>query len=94
MKWIAACIAEYSSPETKILEEETYWERFLRTAGFNAFAAQAILDALKPGDLASFVLMNEEERVRRFGALLGGETILRRASKAIDARWESIANAR
>ncbi|KAF7196673.1 hypothetical protein HII31_02043 [Pseudocercospora fuligena] len=92
VKWIAACIAKYSSPAIKILEEETYWERFLRTAGLNAFAAQAILDALKPGDLASFVLTSEEERVHRFGALLGGETVLRRASKAIDATWESIAD--
>ncbi|KXT11330.1 hypothetical protein AC579_3096 [Pseudocercospora musae] len=103
VKWIAACIAKYSPSSSsssssftahiKILEEETYWERFLRIAGFNAFAAQAILDALKPGDLTSFVLMSEEERVHRFAALLGGETVLRRASKVIDARWASIANA-
>ncbi|KXS99729.1 hypothetical protein AC578_10418 [Pseudocercospora eumusae] len=93
IKWIATCIAKYSSPAIKILDDETYWERFLRIAGFNAFAAQAILDALKPGDLASFVLMSEEERVHRFGALLGGETVLRRASKVIDAKWASMATA-
>jgi len=69
----------------------------------NAYAAQAVLVQLKiPGadsseigstemqnrfGVAAFVSMTVEERVERFGAVLGGERVLRRVSEAIDGGW-------
>ncbi|KAK6430420.1 hypothetical protein LTR95_013427 [Oleoguttula sp. CCFEE 5521] len=109
--WTAAAIASYGVTDGSItlLQDETLWERFLRKAGLNAFAAQAILGQLKRNTLiadvavssaastrvtreersglAAFVCMFVEERVQRFGALLGGDRLLRRVSQAIDAKW-------
>ncbi|OQO09499.1 hypothetical protein B0A48_04901 [Cryoendolithus antarcticus] len=98
----AAAIASYSVADGSItlLQDETLWERFLRKAGLNAFAAQAILGQLKRTNstsseatmeersgLGAFVCMSVEERVQRFGALLGGDRLLRRVSQVIDAKW-------
>ncbi|KAK5720813.1 hypothetical protein LTR15_006775 [Elasticomyces elasticus] len=50
-KWIAATISHLAGSirdDMKLLSDETLWERFLRTAGLNAFAAQVILAQLKP----------------------------------------------
>ncbi|KAK5115609.1 hypothetical protein LTR85_009780 [Meristemomyces frigidus] len=49
VSWVAASISSHcvSSDDTKLLPEETLWERFLRSAGMNAFAAQVILGKLK-----------------------------------------------
>ncbi|KAI7532150.1 hypothetical protein KC331_g13736 [Hortaea werneckii] len=42
-KWIAAIISsDDDAQDMKLLAEETTWERFLRVAGLNAFAAQVI----------------------------------------------------
>ncbi|GAB1736668.1 hypothetical protein NU219Hw_g8286t1 [Hortaea werneckii] len=42
-KWIAAIISsDNDAQDIKLLAEETTWERFLRVAGLNAFAAQVI----------------------------------------------------
>ncbi|KAK1037908.1 hypothetical protein LTS16_012526 [Friedmanniomyces endolithicus] len=49
-KWIAAAIAQQSTAVDEgihLLPDETLWERFLRAAGLNAFAAQVILSRLK-----------------------------------------------
>ncbi|TKA32685.1 hypothetical protein B0A54_15489 [Friedmanniomyces endolithicus] len=49
-KWIAAAIAQQSTAVVdglQLLPDETLWERFLRAAGLNASAAQAILSQLK-----------------------------------------------
>ncbi|KAK0342252.1 hypothetical protein LTR91_025916 [Friedmanniomyces endolithicus] len=49
-KWIAAAISQQSTAVddgTQLLSDETLWERFLRAAGLNAFAAQVILSLLK-----------------------------------------------
>jgi len=47
--WIATYISLYatSNSDIRLLHDETLWERFLRHAGLNAFAAQAILSRLK-----------------------------------------------
>ena len=79
------------------------WERWLRIAGMNAYAAQAVLVQLKVPDVDSheigptemqkrfgvgaFVSMTAGERLERFGAVLGGERVLRRVSEAIDGGW-------
>lgn len=110
IRWIAGAICRHALSDggARLLQEETFWERFLRKAGLNAYAAQVVLGQLKCSVTANgyvkeatglsglpvFVQMSEEDRVQRFGPLVGGETMIRRASKLIDARWVSAANTR
>lgn len=42
--------------------------------------------------LTAFLLMNEEERINAFQALMGGSRILRRASKVLSQEWVSAAH--
>ena len=98
-KWIAAMMVKYGivDQEVKLLQDETLWEVFLRRAGMNAFAAQAILGKLKAPEqpqshevdfgLTAFVKMTLEERLARFETLLGGRRVLNRVSKVLDAGW-------
>lgn len=81
-----------------MLLEETHWELFLRRAGLNAFAAQAVLAQLKAPDgvdagspskagtfgLTAFVEMGREQRVRRFG-MMCGVRLMERVSAVVDA---------
>lgn len=103
--WLAAAFIQHGSIDgsMRLLQDETMWERWLRVAGLNAYAAQAVLVQLKVPDLdaqgsgsmevqnrcgaAAFVSMTAEERVERFGAVLGGGRVLRRVSEAIDGGW-------
>lgn len=104
-KWIVAAMVKYgvnADQEIKLLQDETLWEVFLRRAGMNAFAAQAILATLKAPDqndidivetqgsdfgLTAFVKMSVQERFARFETLLGGRRLLGRVSRVLDARW-------
>lgn len=100
VEWIAAAVTRYAPgiEGFSLLEDETVWERFLRKAGMNVFAAQVVLDRLKPLSsqsdklgcfgLPAFVKMDVEERVKRFGTLMGGQNMLRRVSAAIDGLWK------
>ena len=49
-RWLAGVISRtvLYDYDGKLLEEETLWERFLRQAGLNPFAAQYVLSKLKP----------------------------------------------
>lgn len=95
--WVVAMMVKHgvTEPELKLLQDETLWELFLRRAGMNAFAAQAILSELRasPSDpdsdfgLTAFVKMEPPERLARFEGLLGGRGLLTRVSKTLDARW-------
>ena len=103
--WLAAAFSQHASIDgnMRLLQDETMWERWLRVAGLNAYAAQAVLVQLKVPDndsldigtsgtqkrfgVAAFVSMTAEERVERFGSVLGGERVLRRVSEAIDGGW-------
>jgi hypothetical protein len=100
-RWIGSVIAKhYSGEESDLLQEETHWELFLRRAGLNAFAAQAIISSVKAPDeedtrsptkarhfgLTAFVEMGRKQRVARFGHICG-RRILESASAVIDARW-------
>ena len=52
-KWIVAMMIKYAvaeHEEVKLIQEETLWEIWLRRAGMNAFAAQAVLGRLKAGE--------------------------------------------
>ena len=98
-KWIVAMMVKYgvSGQAVKLIQDETLWEIFLRRAGMNAFAAQAILGKLKKLEqhgreddefgLTAFVEMSLEERLARFETLLGGRRVLGRVSRVLDARW-------
>jgi hypothetical protein len=50
--WLAACISRtiLVDDATALMQEESIWERLLRQAGLNSFAAQSILAKLKPKD--------------------------------------------
>ncbi|GAB7326267.1 hypothetical protein MBLNU13_g10247t2 [Cladosporium sp. NU13] len=103
--WLVAALAQHGSIDgsMRLLQDETMWERWLRVAGMNAYAAQAVLVQLKVPDVnpqgigptemqkrfgvAAFVSMTAEERLEQFGAILGGERVLRRVSEAIDGGW-------
>lgn len=98
--WIVAMMVKHgvSDPELKLLQDETLWEIFLRRAGMNAFAAQAILAELRAPDpdcelgpvefgLTAFIKMNLAERLARFEGILGGSGLLKRVSSRLDARW-------
>lgn len=99
-RWIVATMAKYGSDNIILYQDETLWELFLRRAGMNAFAAQAVLcelvppsqdfeteqESVEPG-LTAFVKMSLEERLRRFEGLLGGRSVLIRVSEGLDVRW-------
>lgn len=99
-QWTVATMAKYGSDNMSLVQDETLWELFLRRAGMNAFAAQAVLCELGPpsqdfergqepveSGLIAFVKMSLEERLRRFEGLLGGRSVLMRVSESLDARW-------
>ena len=103
--WIVAAMVRHgmgTDREIKLLQDETLWEVFLRRAGMNAFAAQAILATLKARDsneiddlgtqgtdfgLTAFVKMSVEERFAQFETLLGGRRLLERVSRVLDTGW-------
>lgn len=101
-KWVAFCICRYGTLDNDIqsnlLPVETVWELFLRRAGFNVYAAQAVVSQLKPTvpgsetvqigqyGLAAFVTMTRAERLRKFGQLVGPK-VLGRVSAAVDETW-------
>lgn len=100
-KWLVNCIVQNrAGGDMDLMVEETHWELFLRRAGLNAFAAQAIILALKAPDgvdaesptktglfgLSAFVEMGRDQRVARFGDICG-RRILEMASRIIDTPW-------
>ncbi|KAI1806710.1 hypothetical protein F4811DRAFT_560338 [Daldinia bambusicola] len=101
-KWLVSFLVRHT-PETTalkdiLIQEETLWELFLRRAGLNAYAAQAILGQLKAPDdipeeqtneygLSAFIKMAPMERVRAFRSLMGGERVLNRVNEALETQW-------
>lgn len=55
--------------------------------------AQTIGSVPREFGLAAFLSMTVNERIRRFGALMGGDRVLRRVSSVVDAEWGSMARA-
>ncbi|KAI0879418.1 hypothetical protein GGS24DRAFT_511902 [Hypoxylon argillaceum] len=103
-KWLVSFAVRYASEAAEIqgqlIQDETQWEVFLRRAGFNAYAAQAILVRLKGRDddsreeneyskygLAAFMMMTEAERLHNFRDLMGGEKVLKRINRILETRW-------
>ncbi|KAF2162629.1 hypothetical protein M409DRAFT_58049 [Zasmidium cellare ATCC 36951] len=111
-RWAAATISRNVVGDHRLLREETLWERFLRKAGMNAHAAQAVLAAMQPAPsasipasdsshtassattinsgLAKFVALGPEDRIQRFGPMMGGDRVLRRINRVLDAGWMSL----
>jgi hypothetical protein len=103
-KWLVAIMVQYGSQgesSVPLLEDETQWELFLRRAGMNAYAAQAVIAELNAPDgvdvegeskaglfgMTAFVEMGQEERIARFERLLGGRRILQGIGRVLDANW-------
>ncbi|KAI0417469.1 hypothetical protein F5X98DRAFT_387160 [Xylaria grammica] len=103
-KWLVSCAVrcapEAAETQEHIIQDETKWEIFLRRAGFNAYAAQAILVRLRDGKgnlegksdcagygLAAFMTMTDVERMQSFRDLMGGENVLTRVNGILRTRW-------
>lgn len=98
--WIVAMMAKHSEIDLgiKLISEETTGELFLRRAGFNSFAAQAILgesieqitaagvSTAGNAGLSAFLKMSVEKRVKRFQKMFGGSELLKRVSSQLEAR--------
>ncbi|KAI2473590.1 hypothetical protein F4781DRAFT_427216 [Annulohypoxylon bovei var. microspora] len=101
-KWLVSFLTRYAPEADRVkdvlIQEETLWELFLRRAGLNAYAAQAILGQLKAPDnipeeeggnygLPKFIRMAPVERVEMFRGVMGGERVLRRVNEVLETRW-------
>ncbi|RYC54285.1 hypothetical protein CHU98_g11923 [Xylaria longipes] len=104
LKWLVSSAAQHAPEATEsqehLIQDETHWEVFLRCAGFNAYAAQAILGRLKLKDhstdgesecskpsLVEFITMTDIDRLQRFRDLMGGENVLNRVNKTLVTKW-------
>ncbi|TRX97817.1 hypothetical protein FHL15_001027 [Xylaria flabelliformis] len=104
LKWLVSSAIrhapEAAESQEHLIQDETQWELFLRRAGFNAYAAQAILGRLKlhardadgeiersTPSLAAFITMTDVERLQRFRDLMGGESVLDRVNKTLATKW-------
>lgn len=85
-RWVVALMIREGSA-ARLLEEETLWERFLRKAGFNAFAAQVVLRDCREGGLRFFLGMEAEERGKRFKGMVGGK-VLERVLWRLGKEWD------
>jgi hypothetical protein len=99
-KWLISSIVQHAQDKVDLLDDETHWELFLRRAGFNAFAAQAIIVDLKAPEgvdpqspskvghfgVIAFVEMGSEQRSARF-AKTCGKKLMERVSIVLDAKW-------
>ncbi|KAI9679385.1 MAG: hypothetical protein M1817_005407 [Caeruleum heppii] len=100
--WAAGVAVRYGDPEgqTTLIEDETLWESFLRTAGLNAFAAQAVLGALKPPDAdESRDLSRDSSSPRHFedrqgGASFGLAAFVRMSCEERTRRFEGLMGGR
>ncbi|KAG6366418.1 hypothetical protein INS49_000595 [Diaporthe citri] len=100
-RWVASLVCRHGQSDPNIqnalIEAETLWELWLRRAGFNVYAAQTVAGQLKVPKtetdtkrghhgLAAFVTMTRNERMRRFGPLVGPR-VLERVSEVVDEIW-------
>ena len=97
--WVVASMVQHSVADCnfQLIQDEMPAELFLRRAGFNVFAAQAIIQAVSGNQdqsvqrqaqaLSIFVQMSLYEKLARFSRLLGGERMLGRVHSVFEARW-------
>lgn len=100
-RWVASLVCRHGQTDPNVqnglIEVETLWELWLRRAGFNVYAAQMVAGQLKVPKtetatrqghhgLAAFTTMTRNERMRRFGPMVGPR-VLERVSQAVDEIW-------
>jgi hypothetical protein len=94
-KWALSIMSRYSSPATqfgRFLDfRDGVWELFLRRTGLNISAAQVIAGLLvsEYGELglAKFLGMDAEQRVSKYGQIMGGRRVLNNVSRVLDREW-------
>jgi hypothetical protein len=59
---------------------------------FGSPSVSEISETVEVLGLTAFILMDADERVRRFQALLGGSRILKRVNRVLDQEWPSAVN--
>ncbi|KAH8900170.1 hypothetical protein GQ53DRAFT_741132 [Thozetella sp. PMI_491] len=103
-KWVAALICRYAAENAEVshhaVATETRSELFLRRAGMNVYAAQAILGMMRapPGvpavgtgrayGLVAFLKLELDQRMSYFEEMLGGGETLAMVSRTVDKGWE------
>lgn len=103
-RWVASLVCRHGQPDPSVqnglIEVETLWELWLRRAGFNVYAAQVVAAQLKVPKtetdtkkehhgLAAFVTMSRNERMHRFGPMVGPR-VLERVSQTVDEIWNKV----
>jgi hypothetical protein len=94
-KWTLSIMSRYSSPARQFGQfldfRDGVWELFLRRAGLNISAAQVIAGFLvsEYGELglAKFLGMSAEQRVSKYGQIMGGRRALNNVSRVLDQEW-------
>ncbi|KAF5678819.1 hypothetical protein FHETE_1060 [Fusarium heterosporum] len=94
-KWALSIMSRYSSPAKQFRDflnfRDGVWELFLRRTGLNVSAAQVVAGLLMSeyGELglAKFFSMDAEQRVSRYGQIMGGKRILDNTSRVLDREW-------
>lgn len=59
---------------------------------FSSPSVSGIFETVEVLGLTAFILMDADERVRRFQALLGGSRILKRVNRVLEQEWPSAVN--
>lgn len=85
-RWVVALMVREGSP-VRLLDEETLWERFLRRAGLNAFAAQVVLRECREMGLRGVLKMEGEKRRKLFVEVAGGR-VGDRVERRLVGVWE------
>ncbi|KAF4460071.1 hypothetical protein FALBO_13158 [Fusarium albosuccineum] len=96
-KWILALMCRFATQTCHFGQSldyrDTTWELFLCRAGLNISAAKVISRALFSEydnfGLAIFLAMTAEERVSKYGQIMGGERVLRNVSSVLQQDWAS-----
>ncbi|KAH6958398.1 hypothetical protein DER45DRAFT_221911 [Fusarium avenaceum] len=94
-KWALSILSRYSSQARQFGQfldfRDGTWELFLRRAGLNISAAQVIAGLLvseyRELGLAKFMGMNAEQRVSKYGQIMGGGRVLNNVSRVLDQEW-------
>ncbi|RPB14574.1 hypothetical protein P167DRAFT_57360 [Morchella conica CCBAS932] len=86
-RWVVSTMIK-EGDEGKLLEDETLWERFLRKAGFNAFAAQVVLRHCRDGGLRAFLCMSSDEKRMAFSGVVG-ERVMERVLERLESEWDT-----
>ncbi|KAF3941808.1 hypothetical protein ABW19_dt0206898 [Dactylella cylindrospora] len=96
-RWVVKILGVYTERwrkfriEVRVFEASSayQWETFLRRAGLNSYAAQAVVGKIKEADcrLVDFLAMNREDRRSIFEHLIG-RNVLARLEELIEKRWD------